>query len=352
MNRHSRRAVFAFALFVVSASLIASTHRAVTHPGSPAADVADALGIGPMSGASVRGVVASVSGTLITLNTGGAPAIVIDASAARFGSDKSGPGSIAEVKPGVRITAFVNTAPTLQPSSFLRAQLITIESLPDLEVTGAVDAIDQAHWRFIVLGIGIGVDSNTSFGSTFPTFAPIQGLAGLAVGQIVTVTARYSGNAIVATRVQVLSPTIQPSIILNGTVKSIAPTAWVITSREGKETTVSVDSRTKIVGNPKIGDSVQVMANIDSAHNYLATAIVKIDPNDKIPSEMHGTVKSITATQWVIGGPPGSLAPDFFVTITPITVIYPDPKVGDRVVVAGMRDSKGMFMATKIGKES
>ena len=351
MNRHSTRTAFGVALLGMCMSLTAATHRAVTPPGTPAADVADALGIGPMSGASVKGAVASVSGTLITLNTAGAPAITIDATAARFMSDKSGPASIAEVKPGVRITAFINTSPTLQPSSFLRAQLITIESLADLEVTGAVDAIDQAHSRFIVLGIIIGVDSNTSFG-TFPTFAPIQGLAGIAVGQMVMVTARYSSNAIVATRVQVLSPTIQPSVILAGTVKSIAPTAWVITSREGKETTVSVDSQTKIVGNPKIGDSVQVMANIDSAHNYRATAIVKLDPNEKIPSEMHGTVKSITATQWVIGGPPGSLAPDFFVTITPTTVIYPDPKVGDRVVVVGMRDSKGAFTATKIGKES
>ncbi|MEO6259364.1 MAG: DUF5666 domain-containing protein, partial [Thermoanaerobaculia bacterium] len=202
-------------------------------------------------------------------------------------------------------------------------------------MTGAVDAIDLARSRFNVLGIVIAVDSNTSFGSNFPTFAPIQGLSGIAVGQIVTVTARFSGNAIVATRVQVLSPTIQPSIILNGTVKSIAPTAWVITSREGKETTVSVDSQTKIVGNPRIGDAVQVMANIDSAHNYLATAIVKIDPNEKIAMEIHGTVASISATEWGIGGPPGSLAPVFLVKIASTTVLYPDPRVGDRVIVVG-----------------
>ncbi len=352
MNRHSGRTAFAFALLVLCVSLIASTHRAVTPPANPVQEVADLLGIGPMSGASVRGVVASVQGTLITLNTGGAPAIVIEASTAKFMSDKSGPGSIADIKPGVRITAFINPAPTLQPSSFLRAQLITIESLPDLEVTGTVDSIDQAHSRFIVLGIGIGVDSNTSFGSTFPTFAPIKGLADVAVGQVVTVTARFSSGAIVATRVQIISFTIQPSIILLGSVKSIGPAAWVITSHEGKETTVSVDSKTKIVGDPKIGDSVQVMANIDSAHNYLATAIVKIDLHDPTVIELHGTVKSISAAQWIIGGPPGTLTPDFLVKIASTTVIYPDPKVGDRVVVVGTRDSSGTFTATKIGKES
>lgn len=352
MNRYSGRIGFAFVLLLLCASLIGSTHRAVTPPGNLAVEAADVLGIGPMSGAFVRGTVAAVQGTLITLSSGGAPAILIEASAAKFLSDKGGSSSIADVRPGVRITAFINTFPTMQPSSLLRAQLITIESLSDLEVTGTVDSIDQVHSRFVVLGIAISVDANTAFGSTFPTFVAIKSLADIAVGQIVSVTARFSNGAIVATHVQVISPTIQLPIILLGNVKSISPTAWVITSREGKDTTVSVDGRTKIVGDPKVGDSVQVMANIDGAHNYLATAIVKIDLNEKTPVELHGTVKSISATQWVVGGPAGTLAPDFLVSITSTTIIYPDPKVGDRVVVVGTRNSSGTFIATKIGKEN
>lgn len=349
MNRQTRRAVFAFTLFVMSASLIASTHRAVTPPKSPV-ELADVLGIGPMSGAAVRGVVAAVQGTLITLNTGGAPAIVIEASAAKFMNDHGGASSIADVKPGARITAFINTAPTMQPSSSLRAQLITLESQPDLEVTGTVDSVDKAHSRFVVLGIGIAVDANTGFGSSIPTFAAIK-FSDIMAGQVVSVTARFSGGAIVATHVQIIFPMIQPSIILLGSVKSIGPAAWVITSHDGKETSVSVDAHTKIVGDPKVGDSVQVMANIDSAHNYLATAIVKIDLPGKTTIELHGTVKSIAAAQWIIGGPPGTLTPDFMVKIASTTVIYPDPKIGDRVVVVGTRDSSGTFTATKIGKE-
>ena len=351
MNRYARRTAFTLVLLILCVSLIASAHRAVTPPRSPAEEAADVLGIGPMSGASVRGVVASVQGTLITLNTGGAPAIVIDASAAKFMNDHSGSGSIADVKPGARITAFINTAPTLQPSSFLRAQLITIESQPDLEVTGTVDSVDQAHSRFVVLGITISVDSNTGFGSNFPTFAAIK-FSDIVAGKVVTVTARFSGGAIVATQVQIIFPTIQPLTILLGTVKSIGPTEWVITSHDGKDTTVSVDAQTKIVGDPKVGDSVQVMANIDSAHNYLAIAIVKVGLSDKTPVELHGTVKSISAAQWIVGGPLGTLAPDFLVKIASTTVIYPDPKVGDRVVVVGTRDSSGTLTATKISKDS
>jgi hypothetical protein len=350
MNGDFRRIAIAFLLLAFSGSLVAGIHRAVTPPANATTEVADALGIGSISGASVRGVVASVQGALITLNSGGAPAIVIDSSAAKFVTAKDGPGSIGDVRPGIRITAFINTAPTLQPSSFLRAQLITIESQPDLEVTGTIDSIDLPHSRFNVLGISVGVDANTGFGSIFPTFAPIRGLGDLAAGEVVYVTARLTGGAIVATRVQVMSFTIQPATILVGTVKSIAPTAWVIASREGKETTVSVNAQTSIVGDPKVGDSVQVMANIDSAHNYVATAIVKLD-FQPTTTELHGIVKSISSSEWIIGGPPGTLTPDFMVMISRTTVIYPNPKIGDHVVAVGTRDSKGTFTATKIGKD-
>jgi hypothetical protein len=349
MTRPSARIAFAIALIAACLTLTAGTHRASTPPTNP---TDDALGIGPMSGASVRGVVATVQGTLITLNTGGAPAIMIETSAAKFMSDHDGTASLADIKPGVRITAFLNTAPTTQPSSALRAQLVTIESQPDLQVTGTIDSIDVPHSRFVVLGITITADANTSFGSTFPTFAAIKDVSGLAVGQVVNVTARFASGAIIATSVQVTSPTIQATAILSGTVKSIGTTSWVITGRDGKDTTVTIDAQTKIIGDPKVGDSVQVMATIDSAHNYSAIAIVKIELHDVTTTELHGTVKSIAATQWVIGGPPGTLVPDFIVKIASTTVIYPDPKVGDRVLAVGTRDATGAFTATKISKEN
>jgi hypothetical protein len=350
MTRHFRNA-FAFALLAVSMSLSAGIHRAVTPPAIPIDVASDLLGIGPVSGASIRGVVASVQGTLITLNTGGAPAIAIEASAAKIMNDHSGTSSLAGIKAGTRITAFLNTSPTLQPSSALRAQLITIESLPELELTGTIDSIDAPHSRFVVLGIAIAADSNTSFGSSFPTFAAIKGVGDLAVGQIVNVTARFASAAIIATNVQIVSPAIQPFLILLGTVKSIGTSSWVITTHDGKETTISVGAQTKIVGDPRVGDSVQVMANVDSAHNYVAIAIVKIDTHEITTIEFHGMVKSIAATQWTIGGPPGTLSPEFMVKIASSTVIYPDPKVGDNVVVVATRDSTGSYTATKISKD-
>jgi hypothetical protein len=91
------------------------------------------------------------------------------------------------------------------------------------------------------------------------------------------------------------------------------------------------------------------MATLDSAHNYIAVAIVRID--QRVTPELHGWVASIGPAEWTIGGPPGSMAPVFPVKITPKTAIYANPQVGDRVTVAGSRDAAGIFTATKISKD-
>lgn len=340
-------------LLLLTFPLGAATHRAAMPPGQGSEQMTDALGIGPMSGAAVSGSVASVQGTTITLNSGGAPAIRIDASAAKF-MGHTGSGSISDAKPGVRVTAFINTMVAIAPGTPLPAQLIAIESLPDLTATGSLQAIDLPNSKFTVLGISMAVDSNTSFSSAFPTFAPIKGLGDLALGQVVNATAAFAGGSILAKRVQILAPVVPASVIISGTVKSMSASAWVITGKDGKDITVIVDAQTKIIGDPKAGDSVQVMANLDGSHRYVAIAIVKLPTTVPPPTnivELHGFVKSISAAQWTIGGPSGSLAPDFLVKITSTTVIYPNPAVGDRVIVVGTRDSAGAVVALKIGKE-
>ncbi|HYM59646.1 MAG TPA: DUF5666 domain-containing protein, partial [Thermoanaerobaculia bacterium] len=172
-------------LIALTSSLGAGTHRAVVSPGLGDSQT-DALGIGLISGSSVTGTVASVQGMTITLNSGAAPAIHIDASSAKFLADK-GTATIADVKPGVRLTAFIDDIATANVGAALRAKLITIEALPDLSVTGSVQSIDIAGSKLTVLGITIAVDANTAFGAAFPTFAAIKGLGDLAVGQVVNV---------------------------------------------------------------------------------------------------------------------------------------------------------------------
>lgn len=332
---------------ILATTVVADGRRRAVGP--PADAGVDALGIGRVGGATIAGTVASVSGTVITLNTGSAPTIRVEAANAKIMAMKDGVATIAAIQPGSRITALVTPSPLTVVGAPLIAQVITVESLADLLVAGSIESIDVAASKFTVLGITIDVDAKTSFGSMMPTFAPIKGLADLAVGQVVTADVTVSGSKLLARRVMVAAPVIE-SLSLRGKVKSIAATSWVITDRDGKDVLVTVNEQTKISGNPVVGDEVQIVANRDSSGAYVALLIVKLEPMGQREVELSGYVKSIAPDKWSIGGPPGSMMPEFLVKITPKTSIYPDPKVGDKVVITGSRDARGEFTASKITK--
>ena len=67
-----------------------------------------------------------------------------------------------------------------------------------------------------------------------------------------------------------------------------------------KDTTVAIDAQTKVLGDAKVGDVVQVIANVDSGHNYIAIAIIKtqlLSPPEPVAFAVSGTVKTISATR-------------------------------------------------------
>ncbi|MFZ2491806.1 MAG: DUF5666 domain-containing protein [Thermoanaerobaculia bacterium] len=345
--RTTRTLIVLVLALILATTLAADGRRRAVGP--PADAAPDALGIGRVGGATIAGTVASVSGTILTLNTGTAQQIRIEAANAKIMAMKDGVATIAAIQPGARVTAFVTPSPLTVVGAPLIAQVITVESLADLLVAGSIESIDVAASKFTVLGIAVDVDAKTSFGSMMPTFAPIRGLADLAVGQIVTADITVSGSKLLARRVMVAAPVIE-SLSLRGKVKSIAATSWVITDRDGKDLAVSVNEQTKISGNPVVGDEVQIVATRDSSGAYAALLIVKLEPLVQRDVDIKGYVKSIAPDKWSIGGPTGSMMPEFLVKITPNTVIYPDPKVGDKVVVTGSRDAAGVFTASKITK--
>src|ERR1700694_3361618 len=108
--RYSRILVSFILIILMAGSLAAGHRRAFTPPGSRETPIVDALGIGAVSGAAGSGTVASVQGTIITLNSGAATSIRIDAANAKFvGAEKDSSSSLTinDVKPGARLTAFI-----------------------------------------------------------------------------------------------------------------------------------------------------------------------------------------------------------------------------------------------------
>ena len=106
------------------------------------------------------------------------------------------------------------------------------------------------------------------------------------------IVAVVDSGGLLATSVDVLGIVTPPELLaFRGAVQTITPTAWTIAGR-----VVQVNSDTKIVGNPKVGDVVDVVARV---HNP----------------------------------PPGSLAPSYLValSITKAPVIAP-PGPGGRTI--------------------
>ena len=289
-----------------------------------------------VSGSTVSGIVSSVSGSFVLLADG---LVTIDISDAKISGGPIEPGAllVAVLKPG----EVAKNAP-------LPAAYVGVTHMAQVTLNGAVTAVDVPGSTLTLLGRTIKVTSQTGFSSAFPTFKALT-LADILPGQFVMVEASVSGGALVASRVHVMSFQTLPTLsVVHGTVKSISNDAWVITVGN-RDVTVTVNASTKIIGEPKIGDTVEAL--VDS--NNIAVTIFKspVPPGGGYEMHLTGWVKAIGATEWTIGlGPAGSLAPDFLVQVNANTKIIGDPKVGDRVEVIGSMAMHGQIVATSIIK--
>lgn len=302
-----RRTSLALALLLATTHLLAQSRgRPVTPPAAP------------LPGTSVTGFVTAVNGTQIALANG---AVVVDASHATITGDDGHPATITV---GALIFAMLQTDNSLQASK------IVVTHIPQVTLTGPLQSINVAANTFRILGVTVSVDANTSFGGSHG----VHSLADLHSGDLVVVQADGHGAALAASSILAFAPMVQPPAVIEGTVKSIEADHWVIfNDRTNSDVTVLVNAQTHILGSPKVGDSVYVLANIDSAHNYVAISIA-VEPSNPPRAQMHihGVVKSIGATSWVVG-PAVGLGPDFIVQVNAQTRIIGDPHVGDHVDV-------------------
>jgi len=234
-------------LLLIATSAAAQTRARAVTPVKP-----------DVSGNTVTGIVSSVSGSLVRLADG---LVTIDTTGAKI-SGEIAPGALlfAALKPG-KVAA---NAP-------LPAAYVAVTRTAQITLSGDVTAVDLSASTLTLLGRTIKTTPQTAFSSAFPTFKALT-LADIVVGQPVVVEANASGGALVATSVHVLDffPLQLPSVI-HGTVRSIANDSWVINAN-GKDVTVKVDANTKIAGDPRVGDTVEVIVS----GNNLALAILRM----------------------------------------------------------------------------
>ena len=120
---------------------------------------------------------------------------------------------------------------------------------------------------------------------------------------------------------------------IRGTVLAVSDSAWTIDDR-----TFQVGAATVFLGNPGLGDFVEVRFHLDGGH-AVADRIQKEDAaNDEL--EFRGIVEAIGDGAWTISGR--------VVTVNASTIVRGDPRVGDLVEVRADRAPDGTLTATDI----
>ena len=294
-----------------------------------------------LDGGTVSGVVSSVQGNLIQIADG---AITIDATDARVVAGRGQTASIADVKPGMQLFATLRAS---NPASHggLPATLITVTNAADATLAGAVQSVDATSRSFMLLNETIQVDDNTSFGGFKreggTSFADLQ------PNVVVHVQADNVGGRLVAREVLIVAPAPPQVELVRGTVDSIGADSWTVHNERGTFTFV-VNAQTKVVGSPKVGDTVEVLYNIDAAHNFVAISIIKFErPTVPVMQHFHGKVKAIEESNWTVTVDGGI---DRRFTVNERTKVMPGIVVGDMVDVVAVQNSDGTLTAMAIVK--
>lgn len=291
----------------------------------------------PVRAPSVEGFVTSVDGTVVTLQ--GSPLLRVDVSGATILSADSAGGTPPPITLGAYLMATVeapNVAILTFPPPPLVAKTVAVRPADTAVLSGEIQSV--ASSSFSLLFRTILVDGHTVF-SGYGAGSPVHGLSDLKPGMQAMAWVVATSGGLLAKKVVAFGPIVVPTPVnFRGVVKEIGTDNWTI-----GDMTVGITAATKIVGDPQVGDTVDVVAKVDGPPNpmmgmpshLVAVSIVKvIPPPTPVPGRtftFDGTVQSMpsigTIGLWKIGDRP--------VMVTGLTKISGTPKVGSLVTVTG-----------------
>jgi hypothetical protein len=302
---------------------------------------------GPPS-AAIEGTITHINvpfvgdGPIVTLLDG---LVSFDATGATVRFSNGSAGSTADLATGQRIVAFVEPT-TAMPKA---KSIVVLAQRTDVTLTGAVNAVDTTARTLTVLGFTARVTDKTVFGGPWDG-AGQAGLEDVRVGDLVLVAATSEARTLVATKVMKLSPSVAPTTRIHGTVEAIGTVSWTIALRDGTKSMVKVDAETRVVGAPKVGDEVDVLARQLPDGSLVAILIAKSIPPPTVPTERYqGIVRAIGPTSWTIGPKAGD-GPDRLFAVSSKTRILGDPKIGDEAGVLAEKQADGSYLAIVIAK--
>src|SRR5437764_891676 len=215
---------------------------------------------------NVIGMVSSVSGHVIKVANG---TVAIDASATEIVDTAGAKASFASITPGSAIIATVKSDGIAADAPIPATRVTVAATSAAVELTGPLTAIDVAHNTLTILGKTLQLTPQTLFYG--PELNPLKrGLADIKPNMSASVRADLDDRQLFVVKSALLHRDREPQELLHGTVESIASDAWRI-----NDVTVMVIEQTKIIGNPKVGDTVDVRGRVDSSNKPVALTITK-----------------------------------------------------------------------------
>ncbi len=324
----------------------------------------------PVKSSTVEGTVSKVAGPILDLIEGGIQIDVTHASITGGDDRLASPLPWSGIFVGARVVAQV-TAPEVSPAMFspspLAATRVVVFQARAGELSGTIQSVDVGGGKFTMLSHAVFTNAGTKWSGGGPQGA-INGIRDLAAGMFAIVAVVNSGG-LLATSVEAYGTITPPELVaFRGPVQTSTATLWTIAGRA-----VTVDAHTKIVGDPKVGDTVDVLAQLldpppgSLAPSYLVAlsiiksiVIVPPGPGDR-SKEFDGIVESIPPT-----AAPGAVAFGHWkissrdVFVNGLTQLDPGVAVGTSVHVKGTyvnASSAGgslfssQFVATEIRKK-
>jgi hypothetical protein len=277
----------------------------------------------PMRVSTIDGTVSAVAGTVLDVIGGQFRIDVANATITSGDGPIAGPLPATGILPvtgipvGARVVAQVpvgDAIPTMFPPPPFQATSVIVFLPRDGQLVSTIQGVDVAGGKFTMFFHSISTNAATKW-SGFGPNGSVKGIGDLSAGMLATVSVVNSGgvSGLLATSVEAYGTVTPPLLIaFRGAVRSIGATQWQI---DGRGVTVNAD--TKIVGDPKVGDTVDVLARVQNpppgslAPSYLValsivktTIIVPPGPGDRA-TEFDGTVESIPPVATAGGAPLG-----------------------------------------------
>jgi hypothetical protein len=295
---------------------------------------------------SVDSVVSKANGPILDVFDG---ALQIDVTNAKItgGDDRlASPVPWSGILVGSRIVAQV-TVPDVIPAIVpprLPAVSVVVFLAHAGSLSGTVQGVDVAGGTFTLLFTKVHTNGSTEWSGSKADGTPVTGIGDISAGMFATASVVTDASGLTARRVFAYAPPTTRILAFRGKVEKIDGAIWTI-----GENVVQVNADTKLVGDPKVGDLVDVVEKVQilppgsMAPTTLpvALSITKVVPppgGDRFV-EFDGVVESLPSTPAgiALGGPMGHWKiSGRDVVVNGLTKVDPGITVGTAVHVKGV----------------